>query len=137
MKKSMAVATAALATVAAGAAMAFFQPGESNASPSSTGGEAIQFHTLRSEKAQAEDSTGSIVLFDQARFADTGSSQRMSGTGCQNVARDNTASSLQSTGNVEVWSDENCTGVSYRITGDVSDLGAVDFSDTISSVKLG
>ncbi|WP_199441084.1 hypothetical protein [Umezawaea beigongshangensis] len=137
MKKSTAVVTAALATVVAGAAMAFFQPGESSASPSSTGGEAIQFTTLRGEDARAEDSAGSVVLFDEARFADTGSSQRMSGTGCQNVARDNTASSLQPAGDVEVWSDVNCTGISYTITGDVSDLGAIDFSDTISSVKLG
>ncbi|MDX3850369.1 hypothetical protein [Streptomyces sp. AK02-01A] len=78
----------------------------------------------------------SAVLFDDKNFADNGS-QGLSGQGCQNVARDNIASSLQAGGSLKIWSEANCTGQSKIINGDVADLSTIGFDNTVSSVFFG
>ncbi|WP_229325017.1 hypothetical protein [Streptomyces sp. UNOC14_S4] len=83
---------------------------------------------------QAKPAT-SVVLFDNRNFGDP--SQGLSGKGCQNVARDNVASSLQVQGSLKIWSERNCTGKSKVVNGDVADLATIGFDNDISSVFFG
>ncbi len=76
-----------------------------------------------------------VVLFDNRNFGDP--SQGLAGKGCQNVARDNVASSLRAQGSLKIWSERNCTGKSEIVNGDVSDLAAIGFDNDISSVFFG
>jgi predicted lipoprotein with Yx(FWY)xxD motif len=78
----------------------------------------------------------SAVLFDDANFADNGS-QGLSGKGCQNVTRDNVASSLQTDGSLKIWSEANCTGKSKIVDGNVADLSTVGLDNDVSSVFFG
>ncbi|WP_372405763.1 hypothetical protein [Streptomyces luteireticuli] len=77
----------------------------------------------------------SVTLFDNRNFGDP--SQGLSGKGCQNVARDNVASSLQVQGSLKIWSERNCTGRSKVVNGDVADLATIGFDNDISSVFFG
>ncbi|MCA6091863.1 hypothetical protein LE181_06745 [Streptomyces sp. SCA3-4] len=77
----------------------------------------------------------SVVLFDDRNFGDP--SQGLAGKGCQNVARDNVASSLQAQGSLKIWSERNCTGKSKIVNGDVADLAAIGFDNDVSSVFFG
>ncbi|MFD8993517.1 hypothetical protein [Streptomyces abikoensis] len=77
----------------------------------------------------------SVVLFDERNFGDP--SQGLAGKGCQNVARDNVASSLQVQGSLKIWSERNCTGRSKVVNGDVADLATIGFDNDISSVFFG
>ncbi|MEV4741952.1 hypothetical protein [Streptomyces sp. NPDC049555] len=77
----------------------------------------------------------SVVLFDDRNFGDP--SQGLTGKGCQNVARDNVASSLQAQGSLKIWSERNCTGKSKVVNGDVADLATIGFDNDISSVFFG
>lgn len=77
----------------------------------------------------------SVVLFDDANFGDP--SQGLAGKGCQNVARDNVASSLQAQGSLKIWSEANCKGKSKVVNGDVADLATIGFDNDISSVFFG
>ncbi|MFI0909385.1 hypothetical protein [Streptomyces abikoensis] len=83
---------------------------------------------------QAKPAT-SVVLFDDRNFGDP--SQGLAGKGCQNVPRDNVASSLQAQGSLKIWSERNCTGKSRIVNGDVADLAAIGFDNDISSVFFG
>ncbi|MEU1815011.1 hypothetical protein ABZ543_07420 [Streptomyces roseifaciens] len=84
--------------------------------------------------SQAKPAT-SVVLFDNRNFGDP--SQGLAGKGCQNVARDNVASSLQVQGSLKIWSGRNCTGKSKVVNGDVADLASIGFDNDISSVFFG
>ncbi|UQI45291.1 hypothetical protein M1P56_13500 [Streptomyces sp. HU2014] len=89
-------------------------------------------------KGAGEAGTGpasSAVLFDERDFGDP--SQGLAGKGCRNVARDNVASSLQARGSLKIWSERNCTGRSKVVSGDVPDLAALGFDNTVSSVFFG
>ncbi|MBB5119407.1 lipoprotein [Streptomyces eurocidicus] len=77
----------------------------------------------------------SVVLFDERNFGDP--SQGLAGKGCQNVARDDVASSLQARGSLKIWSGRDCTGKSKVVDGDVADLAAIGFDNTVSSVFFG
>ncbi|MFE5867365.1 hypothetical protein ACFQ6V_01795 [Streptomyces roseifaciens] len=77
----------------------------------------------------------SVVLFDNRNFGDP--AQGLAGKGCQNVARDNVASSLQAQGSLKIWSGRNCTGKSKVVEGDVADLASIGFDNDISSVFFG
>ncbi|GGY02541.1 hypothetical protein [Streptomyces hiroshimensis] len=77
----------------------------------------------------------SVVLFDNRNFGDP--AQGLAGKGCQNVARDNVASSLQAQGSLKIWSERNCTGKSKVVNGDVADLAAIGFDNDVSSVFFG
>ncbi|GHG48037.1 COG4315 family predicted lipoprotein [Streptomyces griseocarneus] len=78
----------------------------------------------------------SVVLFDDKDFADNGA-QGLAGKGCQNVFRDNVASSLTTNGTLKIWSEADCKGRSKVVDGDVADLAAIGFGDTVSSVFFG
>ncbi|MGW3564141.1 hypothetical protein ACWDSL_09660 [Streptomyces sp. NPDC000941] len=78
----------------------------------------------------------SVILFDDAGFADNGA-QGLAGPGCQNVARDDVASSLSADGSLKIWSGPDCTGRSKVVTGDVADLAAIGFDNDVSSVRFG
>lgn len=78
----------------------------------------------------------SAILFDDANFADNGA-QGLSGTGCQNVARDDIASSISVSGSMKIWTEADCTGKSKVINGDVADLAGIGFDDDVSSVFFG
>ncbi|MCD9195047.1 hypothetical protein [Streptomyces albireticuli] len=84
--------------------------------------------------AQAGAAT-SVVLFDERAFGDP--SQGLAGKGCRNVARDDVASSLQARGSLKIWSERDCTGRSKVVSGDVADLAALGFDNTVSSVFFG
>ncbi|MFE7775802.1 hypothetical protein ACFU5O_18245 [Streptomyces sp. NPDC057445] len=77
----------------------------------------------------------SVTLSDEKNFGDP--SQGLAGSGCQNVTRDDVASSLQASGSLKVWSGKNCTGKSKVVNGDVADLATIGFDNDISSVFLG
>ncbi|MEW2033359.1 hypothetical protein AB0901_23005 [Streptomyces roseifaciens] len=77
----------------------------------------------------------SVVLFDNRNFGDP--AQGLAGKGCQNVARDNVASSLQVQGSLKIWSGRNCTGKSKVVERDVADLASIGFDNDISSVFFG
>ena len=66
-----------------------------------------------------------------------GRPEGLAGSGCRNVGRDNSASSLQASGSLKIWSEKNCTGKSKVVNGDVADLNTVGFDNTISSVFFG
>ncbi|MEU7133389.1 hypothetical protein [Streptomyces sp. NPDC046261] len=85
--------------------------------------------------AGQEKPATSVVLFDNAAFGDP--SQGLAGKGCQNVARDNVASSLQVQGRLKIWSEANCKGKSKVVNGDVADLATIGFDNDISSVFFG
>ncbi|MFI1255186.1 hypothetical protein ACH4U6_15535 [Streptomyces netropsis] len=78
----------------------------------------------------------SVVLFDDKNFADNGA-QGLAGKGCQNVFRDNVASSLTTDGTLKIWSEADCKGKSKVVSGDVADLAAIGFDNTVSSVFFG
>lgn len=104
------------------------QPSGAPAGGQASGGQA-------SGGAAAKPATNA-VLFDDANFADNGS-QGLSGKGCQNVARDNVASSLQTDGSLKIWSEANCTGKSKIVDGNVADLSSVGLDNDVSSVFFG
>ncbi|MEU1401077.1 hypothetical protein ABZ471_01690 [Streptomyces sp. NPDC005728] len=78
---------------------------------------------------------GSVTLSDEKNFGDP--SEGLAGSGCQNVSRDDLASSLQAAGSLKIWSEKDCKGTSKTVTGDVADLSTIGFDDEISSVFLG
>ncbi len=79
----------------------------------------------------------SIVLFDDANFGEDGASQGLAGSGCQNVFRDDVASSLWTNGGpVKIWTGANCTGKSAFVDGQVLDLKTIGFDNDISSVAF-
>ncbi|QIQ03681.1 hypothetical protein [Streptomyces liangshanensis] len=86
--------------------------------------------------APAAKPASNVVLFDDKNFADNGS-QGLSGKGCQNVARDNIASSVQAQGSLKLWTGPDCTGKSKVIDGNVADLATIGFDNDVSSVFFG
>lgn len=84
-----------------------------------------------------EEKASSAILFDDAGFSDDGPSQGVAGAGCQNVARPNVTSSISAAGSLKLWSEKNCKGDSLTIDGDVEDLAALGFGDTLASVFFG
>ncbi|MEU9702100.1 hypothetical protein [Streptomyces sp. NPDC047981] len=77
----------------------------------------------------------SVTLSDEKNFGDP--SEGLAGTGCQNVGRDNRASSLQASGTVKIWTEKDCKGTSKSVSGTIADLASIGFDDTISSVRFG
>ncbi|MEU4270951.1 hypothetical protein [Streptomyces sp. NPDC026092] len=77
----------------------------------------------------------SVTLSDEKNFGDP--SEGLAGTGCQNVGRDNSASSLQASGTVKIWTEKDCKGTSKSVTGNIADLASIGFDNTISSVRFG
>ncbi|MFD8817404.1 hypothetical protein ACFV23_39450 [Streptomyces sp. NPDC059627] len=77
----------------------------------------------------------SVVLSDERDFGDP--SEGLAGSGCQNVARDDSASSLRASGALKIWSEKDCKGESKVVQGDIADLGSIGFDNKISSVFLG
>ncbi|MFD0007526.1 hypothetical protein ACFVJ4_34655 [Streptomyces sp. NPDC127178] len=77
----------------------------------------------------------SVTLSDERNFGDP--SEGLAGAGCQNVARDDSASSLQASGTLKIWSEKDCKGDSKVVQGNIADLAPVGFDDRISSVFLG
>ncbi|WP_406201250.1 MULTISPECIES: hypothetical protein [unclassified Streptomyces] len=94
-----------------------------------------------SEEGGAGDEQGdvapasSVTLSDERNFGDP--SEGLAGAGCQNVARDDSASSLQASGTLKIWSEKDCKGDSKVVQGNIADLASVGFDDRISSVFLG
>lgn len=89
-----------------------------------------------SSGAPAAEPASNAVLFDDRNFADNGS-QGLSGKGCQNVSRDNIASSIQAEGSLKIWTGADCTGKSKVIDGNVADLAGIGFDNDVSSVFFG
>ncbi|MFD7325047.1 hypothetical protein ACFV9D_28815 [Streptomyces sp. NPDC059875] len=79
--------------------------------------------------------SSSVTLSDEKNFGDP--SEGLAGTGCQNVGRDNRASSLQASGAVKIWTEKDCKGTSKSVTGNIADLASIGFDNTISSVRFG
>jgi predicted lipoprotein with Yx(FWY)xxD motif len=80
----------------------------------------------------------SVVLFDDANFADNGSQGLSGSTGCENVGRPNVASSLQLNGApIKIWTGPNCTGTSQVLTTGVADLANIGFDNDIQSIRFG
>ncbi|MFI1397595.1 hypothetical protein [Streptomyces sp. NPDC020681] len=77
----------------------------------------------------------SVTLSDEKNFGDP--SEGLAGAGCQNVGRDNAASSLQASGSLKIWSEKDCKGKSQVVNGNVADLSTIGFDNTVSSVFLG
>ncbi|MGF0176847.1 hypothetical protein ACQF36_42255 [Streptomyces sp. Marseille-Q5077] len=77
----------------------------------------------------------SVTLSDERNFGDP--SEGLAGAGCQNVGHDDSASSLQASGTLKIWSEKDCKGDSKVVQGNIADLASVDFDDRISSVFLG
>ncbi|MYV51187.1 hypothetical protein GT042_01370 [Streptomyces sp. SID3212] len=99
------------------------------------GGGAVPVPSV-SSGAPAAKPASNAVLFDDKNFADNGS-QGLSGKGCQNVSRDNVASSVQAEGSLKLWTGADCTGKSKVIDGNVADLAAIGFDNDVSSVFFG
>ncbi|MFJ7077717.1 hypothetical protein [Streptomyces sp. NPDC098781] len=91
------------------------------------------------EQEQGEGGSGSpatsVTLSDETDFGDP--SEGLAGSGCQNVGRDDSASSLQASGTLKIWSEKDCEGESKVVQGNIADLSTIGFDDTISSVFLG
>ncbi|MBP2475837.1 putative lipoprotein with Yx(FWY)xxD motif [Crossiella equi] len=81
---------------------------------------------------------GSVTLFDDANFSDNGAAQGLSAAvGCQNVAREDVASSAKVFGGtIKVWAEKDCKGRSVEISGDVASLAGLDFDNQISSLRF-
>ncbi|WP_026422544.1 hypothetical protein [Actinokineospora inagensis] len=79
----------------------------------------------------------SVVLFDDARFSDSGAAEGTAGQGCKNLARPKTASSLAAQGSLKLWSEKDCKGKSLVVPGDVPDLAALGFDNLATSVFFG
>ncbi|MDT9692633.1 hypothetical protein Q5762_30745 [Streptomyces sp. P9(2023)] len=77
----------------------------------------------------------SVTLSDETNFGDP--SEGLAGSGCQNVGRDNRASSLQASGTVKIWTEKDCKGTSKSVSGNVADLASIGFDNTVSSVRFG
>ncbi|MFD8046888.1 hypothetical protein ACFV5E_26110 [Streptomyces chartreusis] len=77
----------------------------------------------------------SVTLSDEINFGDP--SEGLAGSGCQNVGRDDSASSLQASGALKIWSGKDCKGESKVVQGNIADLNSIGFDDRISSVFLG
>jgi predicted lipoprotein with Yx(FWY)xxD motif len=89
------------------------------------------------EEPAGEDQGGrSITLFEDRDFLDSGSSMGVSGPGCQNVPAANIASSVKTTRKVRMWAEKDCKGKVIEIDADVPDLAALDFDDTVASVRI-
>lgn len=84
---------------------------------------------------QAAAAEGSVTLSDEPDFGDP--SEGLAGTGCQNVGRDDSASSLQASGTVRIWSEKDCEGESEVVEGNIADLNSIGFDNRISSVAFG
>jgi predicted lipoprotein with Yx(FWY)xxD motif len=79
----------------------------------------------------------SAILFDDREFRADSPSQGVAGAGCQNVARPDVTSSISAAGSLKLWSGKNCEGKSLVIDGDVEDLAAVGFDNTVASIFFG
>ncbi|MFJ1595687.1 hypothetical protein [Streptomyces sp. NPDC088261] len=99
------------------------------------GGGAVPVPSVTSG-APAARPASNAVLFDDKDFADNGS-QGLSGKGCQNVSRDDIASSIQAEGSLKIWTGADCTGRSKVIEGDVADLAGIGFDNDVSAVFFG
>ncbi|WP_328427016.1 hypothetical protein [Streptomyces sp. NBC_00443] len=99
------------------------------------GGAAEEQEQEQGEEAGAAAPATSVTLSDEPDFGDP--SEGLAGAGCQNVARDDSASSLQAVGTLKIWSEKDCKGDSKVVQGSIADLATVDFDDRISSVFLG
>ncbi|MFF5479068.1 hypothetical protein ACFY5C_17210 [Streptomyces sp. NPDC012935] len=86
------------------------------------------------EQGGVAPATG-VTLSDEPNFGDP--SEGLAGAGCRNVGRDDSASSLQASGTLKIWSEKDCEGDSKVVQGNIADLASVDFDDRISSVFLG
>jgi predicted lipoprotein with Yx(FWY)xxD motif len=86
--------------------------------------------------APTPGAAGNAVLFDDPNFADNGA-QGLAGAGCQNVFRDNVASSIAVNGRLKLWTGPDCTGKSTVINGSVADLASIGFDNDVSSVFFG
>jgi predicted lipoprotein with Yx(FWY)xxD motif len=97
--------------------------------------------TPAGQKASGDDAAPrkatSAVLFDDREFSDNGPSQGVAGAGCRNVARPDVTSSISASGSLKLWSEKNCMGESLVIDGDVEDLAAVGFDNTVASIFFG
>lgn len=85
--------------------------------------------------APAGGGNSSVTLSDEKNFGDP--SEGLAGTGCQNVGRDNRASSLQASGTVKIWTEKDCKGTSKSVSGNIADLASIGFDNTVSSVRFG
>lgn len=77
-----------------------------------------------------------VVLFDDPNFADNGSQAVTGSNSCQPVPRTGVASSLQTDGQVKIWTGPDCTGTSKVVDGDIADLSTIGFDDNISSIRF-
>ncbi|MCZ4606625.1 hypothetical protein O3S80_23285 [Streptomyces sp. Lzd4kr] len=77
----------------------------------------------------------SVTLSDETDFGDP--SEGLAGSGCQNVGRDDSASSLQASGALKIWSEKDCKGESKVVQGNIADLNSIGFDNRISSMFLG
>jgi predicted lipoprotein with Yx(FWY)xxD motif len=84
----------------------------------------------------AQPGNASVTLFEEPGFAESGFSMGLSGPGCQNVPTAGVTSSVQAGGTVRMWAQPDCKGKVLEITGDVPDLAALDFDDTVASVRI-
>ncbi|MFC5800744.1 hypothetical protein [Streptomyces formicae] len=89
----------------------------------------------RTGGGEAAKPATSVTLSDEKNFGDP--SEGLAGSGCQNVGRDDLASSLQASGSLKIWSGKDCKGTSKVVNGNVADLSAIGFDNEISSVFLG
>ncbi|WP_328872076.1 hypothetical protein OHT76_19245 [Streptomyces sp. NBC_00287] len=78
---------------------------------------------------------GSVTLSDEPNFGDP--SEGLAGSGCQNVGREDSASSLQASGSLKIWSEKDCKGESKVVEGNIADLNSIGFDNKISSVFFG
>ncbi|MBB2940567.1 putative lipoprotein with Yx(FWY)xxD motif [Actinoplanes lutulentus] len=90
------------------------------------------------QDAETPEGSGarSITLFEEPDFAESGSSQGISGTGCLPVPSPGIASSVKTTRTVRMWAEPGCKGDVRQITGDVNDLKDIDFDDAVASVRI-
>lgn len=87
--------------------------------------------------AQAAPARSSVILIDKKNFAGDSVAEGLAGRGCQNVAQDNMASSVQPYGKVTLFADRNCRGQKLVLKGNVADLGQFDMDNKTSSVFFG
>ncbi|WP_033345774.1 hypothetical protein [Catenuloplanes japonicus] len=92
---------------------------------------------MNEPEAKPGDGKGTAIFFTEKSFAEKSYFEILSGPGCKNLdSTANEASSVVATGSMKIWAGKDCTGKSFTINGDVSDLAETGLDNDVESVRF-
>ncbi|MDG4795742.1 hypothetical protein [Micromonospora sp. WMMD1082] len=88
------------------------------------------------EAEQGRKVATQVTFFSDPNRAESGFAEGLTGDGCVDVVAAGVHSSLQTNGELRMWSRPGCQGELAVAPGDVDDLRELDFDNKVASVRL-